>query len=98
MNKYIWQSFIQLGKQSRNTITQLQVDEINYIDLIFKERLLALGFRTSSKDSVYKTQYGYSLKRVCVEQNCSLNWLFKVNVPDGDGIISRNGKCNHLKN
>lgn len=75
-------------------MTELQLEELNYIDLLFKEKLATLGFATHV-NSASKTQNGYTLRRICIKKSCHSNWSLRVKVPSGSCTITRNHNCDH---
>ena len=91
----IWKSFGDAVRIPKKNLSVVQIDELNKIDILFEKKLSNFKFITNS-GCFYKNKDGYTFKRICSVKDCSSNWILKVSVPAGDGILTKRSQCNHF--
>lgn len=90
----IWMSFLRTKKTRfiKAEMSQTQLNEINYIDNLFEERLTKMGFKTKFQ-FIDKSPIGYNLERKC--QNCNAKWYLNITVPSGEGFVTGYNECDN---
>lgn len=78
-------------------MTAAQRTECERLDEFMNRKILSYGFRTNL-NTIRKSATGYTVRRLCNQnyQPCTAAWIMQVNVPNGDGGIYFNTKCNHV--
>lgn len=91
----VWKSF-KYGHLVKHRMNHSQSKEILTFDRKISEILSESGVSGElSATRCYKTNTGYTFKRMCRQRNCETNFKLRVDIENGIGLVHRENECKH---